>query len=166
MKLNKKESLLGIDICYIGHVTKEDAYNINSVNPLYLVIPYLERCVEGIVDTDDRNLIITAVNNNDDYDIIAELMIDGVISKNTVISLGYENKKVLSKLNELSKDIEGKIKGLIERCDKIRLSSDVVLPMNRLIKFHALIIVVRCIIMKDGKFYPEIYLDDGLFEVV
>ena len=93
LKLDKKESLLGIDIYYIGYVTKKDGYNINSVNPLYLVIPSVEEYVENIVNTGDRNLIITAVNNNYDYGIIAE-PIESIISKNIVISSNVENKKV------------------------------------------------------------------------
>ena len=164
LKLDKKESLLDIDIYYIGYVTKKDIYNINSVNPLYLVIPSSEGYVAGIVNTDDRNLIISSIDNNDDYDIIAN-PIDSVNGRNIVINLSNENKKVLGKLNELWNDIKDKIKGSLENRNKIRFSSDVVLSMNTSIKFHALTIVIRCVIMKDGKFYPEIYLDDGLFEI-
>ena len=29
-------------------------------------------------------------------------------------------------------------------------------------KFKALTIVFRCVIMRDGLFYPEMYVDDGL----
>ena len=72
---------------------------------------------------------------------------------------------MLDTLNEIWKDVEDKISASIENRNKIRFNSDVVLPLNTPIKFHALTIVIRCVIMKDGKFYPEIYLEDGLFEI-
>ena len=37
LKLDKKSSM-DINIYYIGYVTKKTEYNINSVNPLYLLI--------------------------------------------------------------------------------------------------------------------------------
>ena len=37
LKLDKKSSM-DINIYYIGYVTKKPEYNINSVNPLYLLI--------------------------------------------------------------------------------------------------------------------------------
>ena len=164
IKLDKKESLLNIDIYYIGYITKKKMYNINSVNPLYLVIPSVEGYVEQINDSDNRNLIITSIDN-DDYENITATPIDSVTDKSVVISSVDKNKKVLNKLNELWNDIEDKINASIENHNKIRFSSDVVLPLNTAIKFHALTIIIRCIIMKDGKFYAEIYLDDGLLEV-
>ena len=164
LKLDEKDSLLNIDIYYIGYVTKKDLYNINSVNPLYLVIPSVESYIEKINNSDNRNFIISSIDNNDDGNIIAS-PIDSVINKNFVISSVDKNKAVLNKLNELWKDIENKINASIENYNKIRFSSDVVLPINTLIKFHALTIIIICAIMKDGKYYPEIYLDDGLFEI-
>ena len=40
LKLDKK-SVMDIKIYYIGYVTKKPEYNINSVNPLYLLISKL-----------------------------------------------------------------------------------------------------------------------------
>ena len=91
LKLDKKESLLDIDIYYIGYVTKKDIYNINSVNPLYLVIPSVEGYVEGIINCDNRSLIITSIDNNGDYVNIAS-PIDSVVSRNVVISSVDKNK--------------------------------------------------------------------------
>ena len=104
------------------------------------------------------------MDNNDDYDIIAS-PIDRVVSKNVVISSNNKNKEVLNKFYKLWEHIEGKIGSSGENCYKIRLNSDVALPFDTPIKFHSLTIIVRCIIMKGGKFYPEIYLDDGLYEI-
>ena len=165
LKLDKKESLLNIDIYCIGYVTKKDIYNINSVNPLDLVIPSVEGYVEKINNSDNTNLIITLIDNNyDDGNVIAS-PIGSIIDRNIVISSIDKISEVLNKLNKLWKDIEDKINASIENSNKIRFSSDVVLPLNTPIKFHELTIIIRCIIMKDGKYYPEIYLDDGLFEI-
>ena len=41
LNLDKKLSK-GINIYYIGYVTKKPEYNINSVNPLYLLIAELD----------------------------------------------------------------------------------------------------------------------------
>ena len=53
----------------------------------------------------------------------------------------------------------------IIRVNKWRFSSDVVLPIDKLIEFHSLTIVVSAVIEKGGKFYPEIYVDEGIYEV-
>ena len=46
LKLHKEESFLNIDIYYIGYVTKRPEYNINSVNPPYLLIRELDGFIE------------------------------------------------------------------------------------------------------------------------
>ena len=38
LKIDKKESPVGITIYYIGYITEKPVYNIESVNPLYLII--------------------------------------------------------------------------------------------------------------------------------
>ena len=45
LKLDKKSSI-GANIYYIGYVTKKPEYNINSVNPLYLVIGEIDGIIE------------------------------------------------------------------------------------------------------------------------
>ena len=153
LKLDKKESLLNIDIYYIRYVSKKKIYNIDSAVKGY---------VEAMVGQDSRNLVITSI---DDYEIINESKIDSVATKNIAIPSSGKNKKVLNKLNELWNYIESKINASLENCSEIRFNSDDALPLNTPIKFYALTIVIRCLIMKDGKFYPEVYLDDALYEV-
>ena len=57
-----------------------------------------------------------------------------------------------------------KASGKISGYNKLRLSSDLELPIEKLIEFHSLT-VVSYVIKKGGKFYPEIYVDEGIFEV-
>ena len=47
--------------------------------------------------------------------------------------------------------------------DKFRFNSDTNLPLDTLIEFRSLVINVSCVIEKDNKYYPEIYLDECLY---
>ena len=47
---------------------------------------------------------------------------------------------------------------------KIKFNSDNDLPLNKPLKFHALTIVVKCVFEEHGKFYPQIFLDECLYE--
>ena len=60
------------------------------------------------------------------------------------------------------KDNSIKINGF----DKIRFSSDIDLPLEKLIEFKVLTIIIKCIIKKNEKYYPEIYLDECLYRKV
>ena len=54
----------------------------------------------------------------------------------------------------------------IDGFDKIRFSSDMGLPLGKLIEFKVLTIVIKCIIKKNDKYYPEVYLDECLYSKV
>ena len=45
LKLDKKESI-NVNIYYIGYVTKNADYNIDSINPLYLLVDKLDGFME------------------------------------------------------------------------------------------------------------------------
>ena len=40
---------------------------------------------------------------------------------------------------------------------KIRLESNDDLPMNKPIKLHLLVIIIRCVFSEGGKFYPQLF---------
>ena len=48
---------------------------------------------------------------------------------------------------------------------KIKLNSDNDLPLNKILKLHMLTIIVRSVFEKDGKYYPQVFLDECLYEV-
>ena len=48
---------------------------------------------------------------------------------------------------------------------KNKFNSDDDLPLNKVLKFRILIIIIRNIFEKGGKYYPGIYLDDCLYEI-
>ena len=137
-KIAKRESRAGIDIYYIGYVVNKLEYDINSVKPLYLCAKSLLGSVEKIDGSNDRYLVIDKSN------------IKAINVFNTLREY-IENKVILDK---------------IDGFDKIRFSSDIDLPLGTLIQFKILTIIIRCIIKKDDKYYPEIYLDECLYDKV
>ena len=64
LKLDKKESLLDIDIYYIASVTKKTKHDINSVNPLCLLIRELDRFIEE--KEGSKYLNIALADSNED----------------------------------------------------------------------------------------------------
>ena len=61
LKLDKKSSM-NISIYYIGYVTKKPEYNINSVNPLYLLIDEIDGFIEGKERDTYLNIALTDSN--------------------------------------------------------------------------------------------------------
>ena len=93
-------------------------------------------------------------------------------SKYLVFDSTDENKKVLKKYRELwdgiKNDIEiinsGKKGEYGKDFMKIKFGIDDNLPLNKPLKLHLLTRIVRCIFEEDGKFYPQLSLDDCLYE--
>ena len=48
---------------------------------------------------------------------------------------------------------------------KIKFSSDDDLSLNNLLKLHNLKIIVRSIFEEDSKYYPQVFLDECLYEI-
>ena len=48
---------------------------------------------------------------------------------------------------------------------KIKLNLDDDLPLNKPLKFHLMTITVRSVFEEDGKIYPQVFLDDTLYEL-
>ena len=61
LKLDKK-GVLGNDVYYIGYITKKPQWDVNSVNPLYLIINRIKGHF-GEVDG-DKYLIINSENDD------------------------------------------------------------------------------------------------------
>ena len=45
---------------------------------------------------------------------------------------------------------------------KVKFNSDHDLPLNKLLKFCLMTIMIWSVISEDGKFYPQLLLDDAL----
>ena len=93
--------------------------------------------------------------------------------KNLVFDTTDESKEVLKKYKEIWYGVENEIetinggkKGEYSKdFMKIKFNTDDNLPLNTPLKFHLLTIIVRCIFEEDGKFHPQLYLDDRLYEL-
>ena len=48
---------------------------------------------------------------------------------------------------------------------KIKFNSDDNLPLNKLLTFHNMSITIRSAFIEDGKLYPQVFLDDTLYEL-
>ena len=48
---------------------------------------------------------------------------------------------------------------------KIKFNSDDNLPLNKPLKFHLMTITIRSVFEEDGKLYPQVFLDDTLYEL-
>ena len=48
---------------------------------------------------------------------------------------------------------------------KIKFEFDDDLPMNKPVKLYLLTIIIRSVFSEDGKFYPQLLLDDALYDV-
>ena len=48
---------------------------------------------------------------------------------------------------------------------KIKFNSDDDLPLKKPLKFHSVTIVIRSVFEEDSNFYPQVFLDDTLYEL-
>ena len=48
---------------------------------------------------------------------------------------------------------------------KTKFSSEDDLPLNKQLKFHAVTIIIRSVFQEGGKLYPQVFLDDALYEL-
>ena len=84
-----------------------------------------------------------------------------------------ENKEILEKYEEVWEDIKKEIE-IINSGEKIeygkdfkniRLESNDDLPLNKPIKLRLLTIIIRSVFSENGKFYPQLFLDDARYEL-
>ena len=143
LKLDKKPSK-DISIYYIGYVTKKPGYNIDSVNSLYLLISELDRFIEE--KNGSKYLSIVLKDNDND-----------VLIKYVEVWSGIKDQ--IKKINN------GSVGEYAKDYMKIKFDSDDNLPLNKIIKFRVLTIIIRNIFEKDGEYYPQIFLDDCLYEI-
>ena len=125
-------------------------YDINSINPLYLIVKSLLGRIETIEGSSNMYLVVDE-NNKEVIDVFDKLWkfiedeINWLMKRNDKITFGNADNK-------------------ISEYNKLRLSSDVNLPLDTLIEFHMLTVVINCVIEKGNKYYPEIYLDECLYK--
>ena len=144
LKIDKK-IFKDIGIYNIGNITikkVDDCENIYSVNPLYLLTDHANGYVEK------------------EY-----------TGKYLVFDSTDENKELIKKFNDVWSGIKNKIEEVSgNKYDykkdymKIKFNSDDDLPLNKPRKFHNITITTKSA-FEDGKLYPQVYLDDALYEL-
>ena len=83
-----------------------------------------------------------------------------------------ENKELLKKYNDVFNRITEKIREVSnDECDfeknymKIKFNSDDSLPLNKLLNFYNMTITIRSVFEEDDKLYPQVFLNDTLYEL-
>ena len=83
-----------------------------------------------------------------------------------------EIKNYLKKYNDIFNGIINKIKEISNyECDyekdylKIKFNLDDDLPLNKPLKLHNMTITIRSVFKEDGKLYPQVFLNDTLYEL-
>ena len=134
-----------IDIYYCGYEYKKnitECNEINSVNPLCLRIK------------DIKDQFKKGKGDNVWYLII------------------FGDADVLRKFANIWKSIRAKIEentGGIVQYDKdymkIKFESNDNLPTDNIVNMHQVTIIIRSVFAQNGKFYPQLFLDDALYEL-
>ena len=120
-----------------------DYVKINSETPLHLII----HKVDGYIVEKNGNKYLTLVSTD-------------------------RNKEILIKYAKLWDGIKNLIESdSIKACQyekdfmKIKFSSVDNLLLNKILEIHNIIIVIRTVFEEDGKYYPQIFLDECLHEL-
>ena len=108
------------------------------MNPLYLCIDHARGYIEE--ENENKCIVFDYADKNKCIDVFNEIM--------DKINERYNNDY------DYEKDYM-----------KIRFSSDDNLPLNESLNFHNMATTIRYIFEEDGKLYPEVFLDDTLFEL-
>ena len=139
LKLEKKNSL-GLDISFIGYVDKNPDWNVNTVNPLYSII---NRFYGSVLQKNSNKYLI--IDKHDD-----------VLKKYDQVFTGikYHINKIDGSEVVYDKDYM-----------KINFLSDDDIPLNKMIYFPTVTVIIRCVFKQDGVYYPQVYLDDCLYQV-
>ena len=147
LKINKNHDE-GIDIYYIWYIAIKkigDCENFHTVNPLLLLINQPSGYIE---ETNGSKCLIFDDSANENKELLKQFadVCDGIKNEIKTINGGKEN--------DYGKDYM-----------KIKFNSDYDLPLNKPLKFHAMTIIIRSAFEESGKLYPQIFLDNSLYEL-
>ena len=144
IKVDKKD-FNDIDIYYLGYEHKKKISEcdvINSVNPLYLRIVDMKGQFEKGKD-DAWYLVIS--DKDDVYKKLVDIF-----------------ESIKNKITEKKWDLVKYDKHYL----KIKFESNNILPGSKDVNIRMAAIIIRAIFAQDGKYYPQLFLDDGLYKNV
>ena len=120
-------------------MSQKPEWNVNSVNHLYLMLNRIDDFIEE--KNGDKYLNIASTDRNSE-----------VLKKYSEVWTGIKDcveKINNSTLGEYDKDYM-----------KIKFNSDDDIPLNKVLNFSTLTVIIRNIFEKDGKYYPQSFLDE------
>ena len=121
---------MALGIYYIGYVTKKPEYNVNSVNPLYLMINRIDDFIEE--KNGDKYLNIASTDRNSE-----------VLRKYLEVWNG--NKDCIEKVNN------DKLGEYYKDYMRIKFNSDDDIPLNKQLNFLSVTVIIRNNFEKDCK---------------
>ena len=118
-------------------------YDVNSANPLYLLIDNASGYIEEI--------------NGD------KCLVFGDTDENRKLFERYDDvfNGIMSKIEKLDDDWLEHAKDYT----KIKFNSDDNLPLKKPLKFYQMTITIRCVFSGDNKLYPQVFLDEALYSL-
>ena len=94
------------------------------------------------------------------------------VNKYLVFDFTDENEELIKKYNDVFNRTRNKIKEInSDNCGyekgymKIKFNSDDDSPLNKPLKFRNITITIRSVFNEDDKLYPQVFLDDTLYEL-
>ena len=133
--------MLNHSVYYIGYVTeKKTEFDINSVNPLYLMINKINGHFEE--KDGDKYLIINLKNGDtiQKYQKVFDRL-----------------KEIIKKINDYSQPMK-----YDDSYMNIKFNTDDNISLNKIIYLPTLTITIRSI---TKKYYPQVFLNDCLYEL-
>ena len=127
------------NVYHIGYIRKKTLRNVNSVSPLHLMINRIKSHFEEV---DGHKYLIISSENGDIMQKYQEVF-DGI-------------KEIIKKLNDYSQPIK-----YDDNYMKIKFYTDDNIQLNKIIYFPIITIIIRSVTQKDGKYYPQVFLDEG-----
>ena len=139
LKIDKKP-YKEIDIYHIGYITNKkfgDCEHIHRVNPLYSLIHSDTGYFKE--KNDEKYLIISMTEKYEE-------VFSGILSEIKTINSG---KELFYEQNYA----------------RIEVNTDDDLPLNVSLKFPTQIIIIRCVIQEGKKLFPQVFLDECLYQL-
>ena len=142
IKVDKKD-FNDIDIYYLGYEHKKkisECNVINSVNPLYLRIVD----IKGQFKKGKDDAWYLVISDKDVYKKLVDIF-----------------ESIKNKITEKTWDVVEYDKDYM----KIKFESNNIFSADKDVNIHLATIIIRAIFAQDGKYYPQLLLDDGLYEL-
>ena len=140
LKIDKK-SHKDIDRYHIGYIMIKKfsgCENIHNINPLYLII---HSATGHFKEKYGEKYLI--IDSTEKYEEVFSGIRSEIKALNGGKELFYEKNNA-----------------------RIGINTDDDLPLKKQLKFPTLIIIIRCVLQKGEKLYPQIYLDECFYELV